>query len=111
MSQLLESSPTAEVQAMGEALIGTGKAFVGASGTLMAGGRGRVWTENDVAASGPRVVTEKYIIELAERAVRSSIVRISPATHSSTLDRNGFVLCQRSSTAGPSATPALAPST
>lgn len=80
----------AAIQALGEALEGSGKAFVGASGTLIVAGRGRTGTEEDTNASGPRVDAENYTVGLADRGVRSSVVRLSPITHSPELDRHGF---------------------
>jgi nucleoside-diphosphate-sugar epimerase len=80
----------AAVRALGEALESTGKVFVGASVMLPLAGRGRVATEKDSTASGPRVDAENYAVGLAERGVRSSVVRLSPITHSAELDRHGF---------------------
>ena len=80
----------AAIQALGEALHGTGKAFVGASGLLVLAGRGRAGTEADTLPSGPRVDAENYVVALAEHEVRSSVVRLSPLTHSPELDRHGF---------------------
>ena len=79
-------------RAMGEALAGSGKPFVTTSGTLMlafAGITGRAGTEQDVAASGPRVDAENYVIGLAENGVRSAVVRLPPLVHSD-LDHHGF---------------------
>jgi nucleoside-diphosphate-sugar epimerase len=85
------SADLAAIQAIGETLAGTGKPFVGTSGTLMLVGttRGPVATEADASQAGPRVDAENYLIGLAERDVRSSVVRLAPITHS-TLDRHGF---------------------
>jgi nucleoside-diphosphate-sugar epimerase len=80
----------AAIQALGEALQGTGKAFVGASGMLIVAGRGRPGTEEDTNPSGPRVDAENYEVALADHGVRSSVVRLSPITHSPELDRHGF---------------------
>ena len=80
----------AAIQALGEALEGTGKAFVGASALLIVGGRGRPTTEEDTNPSGPRVDAENYEVALADRGVRSSVVRLSPLTHSPEMDRHGF---------------------
>ncbi len=80
------------VQAIGSALEGSGKPFVGTGGTLMlaaAGISGRAGTEQDVLAAGPRVEAENTVIGLAARGVRSSWVRLPPAVHSSP-DRAGF---------------------
>ena len=80
----------AAIQALGEALEGTGKAFVGASGLLLLAGRGRAGTEEDTSPSGPRVDAENFEVALADRGVRASVVRLSPITHSPELDRHGF---------------------
>lgn len=84
------ASDLAAIQALGEALEGTGKAFVGASVMLPFAGKGRAATEEDSTASGPRVDAENYEVALAERGVRSSVVRLSPITHSPDIDRHGF---------------------
>jgi nucleoside-diphosphate-sugar epimerase len=80
----------AAIQALGESLEGTGKAFVGASALLPMGGRGRPSTEEDTNPAGPRVDAENYEVALADHGVRSSVVRLSPLTHSPELDRHGF---------------------
>jgi nucleoside-diphosphate-sugar epimerase len=80
------------IEAMGAALEGTGKPFVSTSGTLMltlAGIAGRPGTERDVLEAGPRVDAENSVVGLAERGVRSSVVRLPPLVHS-TLDHHGF---------------------
>jgi nucleoside-diphosphate-sugar epimerase len=78
------------VEAMGEALVGSGKPFVGTSGTLMvAFVEGRLATEEDTLPAGPRIDSENYAIALAERGVRSSVIRLAPLVHSN-LDRHGF---------------------
>jgi nucleoside-diphosphate-sugar epimerase len=95
------------VQAIGGALEGSNKPFVLTSGTLqLAFGQmnlpgfdsharlagkapGRVGSEQDVVAAGPRVDAENYVVGLAEQGVRSSAVRLSPIVHSS-LDHHGF---------------------
>ena len=84
----------AATQALGSALDGTGKPLVTTSGTLMltfAGITGRPGTEADFApdGSGPRVDAENYVTGLADRGVRSSVVRLPPITHSF-LDHHGF---------------------
>jgi nucleoside-diphosphate-sugar epimerase len=83
----------AAIQALASGLEGTGKPFVTTSGTLMltfAGITGRPGTEADFASAGPRVEAENFVVGLAERGVRSSIVRLPPIVHSS-LDHQGFV--------------------
>jgi nucleoside-diphosphate-sugar epimerase len=81
------------VETIGAALEGSGKPFVGTSGTLMltfaAGIDGRLGTEEDTAEGGPRVDAENFVIGTADRGVRSSVVRLPPITHS-TLDHHGF---------------------
>jgi nucleoside-diphosphate-sugar epimerase len=84
------ASDLAAIQAIGEALEGTGKAFVGASVMLTLAGRGRAATEDDTNPSGPRVDAENYEVALSDHGVRSSVVRLSPITHSPELDRHGF---------------------
>ena len=83
----------AATEALAAVLDGTGKPFVTTSGTLMlsfAGITGRPGTEADFAPGGPRVDAENFVIGLAGRGVRSSIVRLPPIVHSS-LDHHGFV--------------------
>jgi nucleoside-diphosphate-sugar epimerase len=82
----------AAIEALASALEGTGKPLVTTSGTAMltfAGITGRPGTEADFAASGPRVDAENFVIGLAGRGVRSSVVRLPPIVHSS-LDHHGF---------------------
>jgi nucleoside-diphosphate-sugar epimerase len=75
------------VQTIGAALEGSGKPFVITSGTAMLTfflPPGRLGTEKDVAAPdsvAPRVDSENAVIALAQRGVRSSIVRLSPSVH------------------------------
>lgn len=87
------ASDLAAIKAMGGALTGSGKPFVITSGTAMlalAGISGRLGTEQDVVAEGPRVDAENYVAGLAEQGVRSSVVRLPPTVHSD-LDRHGFI--------------------
>ncbi|OBB93047.1 SDR family oxidoreductase [Mycobacterium sp. 852002-40037_SCH5390672] len=78
------------VHAMGEALVGSDRPFVSTSGTLLLALLGHgLATEQDVAPGGPRVDSENAAIALAERGVRSSVVRLSPLVHSD-LDHHGF---------------------
>jgi len=80
----------AVVHALGDALADTGKPLVAASPTLLLAMLGRTATEDDATPSqAPRGEAENAVIDLAERGMRSSIVRIPPVTHS-TLDRHGF---------------------
>ncbi|MGX6446764.1 SDR family oxidoreductase [Patulibacter sp. S7RM1-6] len=78
--------------ALGAALEGTGKPLVTTSGSLMLAPLGltdRPATERDTLESGPRIDAENAVVALAERGVRSSVVRLPPLVHS-TLDRHGF---------------------
>jgi len=80
------------IEAMGAALEGSGKPFVGTGGTLMlamSGIKGRAGTEQDVVSGGPRVEAENTVTGFAGRGVRSSHIRLSPLVHSS-LDHHGF---------------------
>jgi nucleoside-diphosphate-sugar epimerase len=80
------------IEAMGAALEGTGKPFVGTGGTMMlamGGITGRAGTEKDVVAGGARVDAENTVTGFAERGIRSSVIRLSPLVHSS-LDHHGF---------------------
>ena len=79
------------IDAMGEALAGTGKPFVGTSGTipLALGGVAGVGTEADILPAGPRIDAENAVIAMAGRGVRSSVVRLPPLVHSP-LDHTGF---------------------
>ena len=79
-------------EVMGEALAGTGKPFVGVSGTLalVLGGLHGTGTEADAAGTGPQADGENAVIALAERGIRSSVVRLPPTVHSS-LDHRGYV--------------------
>ncbi len=86
------SADMGAIEAIGTALEGSGKPFVGTSGTLMlcfAGITGRPGTEEDVLKEGGRIDAENAVIALADRGVRSSVVRLPPIVHS-TLDHHGF---------------------
>jgi nucleoside-diphosphate-sugar epimerase len=86
------SADLGAVKAIAEALLGTGKPFVGTSGTLLLARAhpGQVGTENDVGEGGFRIDTENFVIGLGDRGVRSSVVRLAPIVHSE-LDRTGYV--------------------
>jgi nucleoside-diphosphate-sugar epimerase len=80
------------IEAMGAALEGSGKPFVGTGGTLMlalSGIKDRAGTEQDVVTGGPRVDAENTVIGFADRGIRSSLIRLPPLVHSS-LDHHGF---------------------
>jgi nucleoside-diphosphate-sugar epimerase len=86
------------VEVFGEALAGSDRPFVLASG-LLGLAPGRVVTENDgheadspaAAVSGPagRHATAELTLSFASRGVRSSIVRLSPTNHGD--GDNGFM--------------------
>src|ERR1700712_1902109 len=83
----------AATEAFGDSLAGTDKAFVNTSGTLMlalAGVTGRTGTEDDRSPGGHRGDVENATLALADRGVRSSVIRLSPFVHSSELDKHGF---------------------
>ncbi|MEW9612965.1 SDR family oxidoreductase [Shinella sp. S4-D37] len=99
----IDAVAAAEVQIMlayGEALAGTGKPLVvsGSIGSPGWEGLGRPATEADPALPGGgykgklrvRNIVETAAIGLAEKGVRSSIVRIPPIMHSTT-DNTGFL--------------------
>ncbi|MDQ2625634.1 MAG: SDR family oxidoreductase [Actinomycetota bacterium] len=98
----IDAVTAAEVPVMlayGEALAGTGKPLVAAGSMASPGNLGRPATEADPALpSGDeyrgtlrfRNAVELAVIGLAERGVRSSIVRLPTVAHSTT-DRAGFL--------------------
>jgi nucleoside-diphosphate-sugar epimerase len=80
------------IEAMGAALEGSGKPFVGTGGTLMLASpemKSSPGTERDVLASGGRADAENLVAGLAERGIRSSHIRLAPLVHSD-LDQHGF---------------------
>ncbi len=85
------------VEAMVEALAGSGRPFVGTSGTMLlaqAGGGDAPGSEDVRVPTGeppaPRVAQENLALAGAERGVRSAVVRLAPTVHSD-LDAHGFV--------------------
>ena len=79
------------VETIGAALEGSGKPFAITSGTLMLAGLGRLATEEDVPDPAvPRVASENAAIALADRGVRSSVVRLAPSVHGEG-DQAGFI--------------------
>jgi nucleoside-diphosphate-sugar epimerase len=81
----------AATKAFGDALAGTDKPFVNTSGTLMLAmlDLGRTGTEEDRSPGGHRADVENATLALADRGVRSAVVRLSPLVHSD-LDHHGF---------------------
>ena len=87
------------IDTFGDALAGSGKPFVIASGTLMAAAPGTVATERDglepdAAAghgAGPSMRADNALVTLAlkDRGVRSSVLRLPPTVHGD--GDNGFM--------------------
>ncbi|MGQ4513868.1 NAD-dependent epimerase/dehydratase family protein [Streptomyces sp. DW26H14] len=87
------ASDLSVTEAIGAELEGSGKPFVAMGGTMMVAGAGitgRPATEEDAADAGPRVDAENTLVAMAERGVRSSVVRLSPVVHGP-LDHHGFI--------------------
>jgi nucleoside-diphosphate-sugar epimerase len=79
------------VETIGAALEGSGKPFVVTSVTFLLARLGRLGTEEDVPDSVvPRAAAENAAIALAERGVRSSVVRNALSVHGEG-DTRGFV--------------------
>jgi nucleoside-diphosphate-sugar epimerase len=87
--QAAVAAELAVTDALGRALAGSGKPLVIASGTLGVAGLGRPATEADPGAGGGRMDAENAVLALADKGVRSSVVRIAPVTHGP-LDGHGF---------------------
>lgn len=77
------------IETIGAALEGSDKPFVVTSGTALLP-PGRLGTEEDAPEVGPRVASENAAVALAERGVRSSVVRLAPSVHGPA-DHTGFV--------------------
>ena len=86
------------VEAIGAALVGSGKPFVNTSGTAVlalggAAGLGSVEPSTEdttVDPLAPRVASENATLSLAERGVRASVIRLAPTVHGPT-DLHGFI--------------------
>jgi nucleoside-diphosphate-sugar epimerase len=80
-------------EAMLDALAGSGKPFVGSSGTAMIPNSGHPGAEHDAPMSegpaGGRGRTETFTLAAADRGVRSSVVRLAPSVHD--VQRQGLV--------------------
>ncbi|HEY4899098.1 MAG TPA: 3-beta hydroxysteroid dehydrogenase, partial [Candidatus Nanopelagicaceae bacterium] len=75
----------------GAEIAGTDKPFVVTTGALALAHLGRLGTELDEGASDlPRIAAEYATLGLANRGVRSSIIRLAPSVHSDQ-DKHGFV--------------------
>lgn len=74
----------AAIEALGQALAGSGKPFVSTSGTLVTRA-GRVSTERDApdpdSVAAFRIPGEHACLGFADLGVRSSVVRLSPTVH------------------------------
>jgi nucleoside-diphosphate-sugar epimerase len=72
------------IEAMGAALVGTGKPLITTSGSAMLP-HGRLGTENDAAdphgAAQHRTASDTLTLALAAQGVRSSLVRLPPSVH------------------------------
>jgi nucleoside-diphosphate-sugar epimerase len=81
----------AALRAIADGLAGTDHPLVGTSGTGLLGyaSLGRTGTEDDSLPSGYRIDAENFVVGLADKGIRSSVVRLPPITHS-TLDHHGF---------------------
>jgi nucleoside-diphosphate-sugar epimerase len=81
------------LSAIAKALEGTNKPLVGVNGTLTYGAAnpGRTIAETDILSSGPRIDSENFIIGLAAKNVRSSVVRLAPTVHGPLDNEIGFI--------------------
>jgi len=80
------------VETITAALEGSGKPFVGTSGTLILGLLGRLGTEEDVLPEGHRRVdSENLTVSMGQRGVRSSVIRLAPTVHGDD-DKHGFLV-------------------
>jgi nucleoside-diphosphate-sugar epimerase len=74
----------AAIEALGQALVGSGKPFVSTSGTLVTRA-GRVSTEQDApdpdSVAAFRIPGEQACLRFADRGVRASVVRLAPTVH------------------------------
>jgi nucleoside-diphosphate-sugar epimerase len=85
------------IVAIGTVLAGTNKPFITSSGTLIgaAGLKGATLTEDYTApiegmGSG-RALSEKITLELAQKGVRSAVVRFPPTVHGGDLKPSSFI--------------------
>jgi nucleoside-diphosphate-sugar epimerase len=84
------------IDAIADALDGSGKPFHVASGTMMLAAvqAGRIGTEDMVgdpeSSPNPRAATESVVLGLAQRGIASAALRFSPSVHGPT-DLHGFI--------------------
>ena len=92
-SQMAAAAQTdrAAIDAFADVLQGTGGPLLIASGTLGLA-PGRVGTEEDMPSAGvhPRIANAAYTLGLADRGIRSMVVRFAPTVHGAGAD-HGFV--------------------
>lgn len=71
----------AAVEAMLAALEGSGKTFVGTSGTMLGAGTVPLTERDGPSTPNPRGKTEQDILAAAARGVRALVVRLAPSVH------------------------------
>lgn len=83
----------AAIEAIADGLENSGKPFVGVNGLLQFASQnlGRELLESDRIPAGPRSDSENFIIDLANRGIRSSVIRLAPTTHGAFDNTSGFV--------------------
>jgi len=90
-AEVAAEADRAAIEALGDALAGSGRPLVVTSGTLVLPA-GRVGTERDAANPGApaatRVPGEQAALAAAGRGVRASVVRLAPCVHDA--ERRGF---------------------
>lgn len=81
------------LKAIAQGLEGSNKPLVGTSGTLMLSfaGLGRTGLESDVLDMPGRVANENFVIGLAEKNIRSSVIRLAPTVHGPHDGVGGFI--------------------
>jgi nucleoside-diphosphate-sugar epimerase len=84
----------AVVTAIGEVLAGTGKPFIISSGTLILAAAGRPVDEDYAAPiegfGAGRALSEQIAVGLAEKGVRSGVIRFPPTVHGGDLKPSSF---------------------
>jgi len=82
--QAMTRRDVAAIEALGEPLVGSHRPLIITSGTLVLPA-GRVGLENDPgqpdAVAGLRLAGERACLDLADRGVRSMVVRLAPTVH------------------------------